>query len=410
MRYQDCRIGGSLLLCLLCLLCGLLATQVHARDARPTVAVTLSSSSPLELLKTGKYAQLDAQMNGIQAAFEHGKSDDMGVLQAFRAFYNPDPSLEPYYVEWRKRYPHSYAAHLALGIYYKYQGREARGTAFASQTSPGRLALMGLANASAVPELNKSLQLTKKPVLTYVHLMSIAGDADDRSTADADLAAANRIDPHNFIVRLKYMVMMQPRWLGRAGDMQAFYDRCKTDGLSASQLNILQAIMLEDDASTRENNHMEDIVTRDEYAKAAALAAPHPTWLGPGEYGMLVRGASRLSIQLKDYRSALNYADMGLKMDASASDLLLYRGVSNLELGHQAQAVADLRKAAALGDAWSQVYVGGLYVKGEGVPKDLDKARVLFEAAAKQGSEDGARNLEALRQGEAEGLKLQDKE
>lgn len=398
MRYRHRRVGSSLLLCLLW---ALFASYVHAQDVAASAAVASSSNAPLELLKQGKYAELDTQMNGLQAAYEHGKTDDVAVLNAFRAFYEPAPGLEPRYVEWVKRYPNSYAAHLALGIYYKYQGREARGGAYASETSSGRFALMDLAFASALPELNKSLTLTKKPSVTYVHLIDIAAHDGDRSAADAALAAANRVDPHNFIVRMKYMRMMQLRWLGRPGDMQAFYDRCKSDGLSQAQLDALQALMLIAEASNQEENHGDNAVMRDEYAKAIALIAPHVSWLSPGEYAEILKEASRLSFELKDYKAALKYADTGIQVAPDSADLFQHRGVSNLKLGHRQQAVADLQRAADLGDEWSQIYVGELYAKGELVPKDLRKARALFEAAAKQGSEDGARNLQVLDNWEA---------
>jgi hypothetical protein len=398
MRDKHCRIGR---LFFLYLLCGLFAIHVEARGTAPATNNASSRSDPMELLKAGKYAELDAQMNGIQAAYEHGKTDDITVQNAFRAFYGPDPSLEPYYVAWIKRYPNSYAAHLALGIYYKYQGREARGGAYASETSQGRFNLMDLAFASALPELNKSLALTQKPTVTYVHLMDIAAHAGDRSTADAELNAANRTDPHNFIVRMKYMEVMRPRWLGRPGDMQAFYDRCKADHLSQAQLDILQVVILEDDASIRQDNDADNTVVRDEYAKAIAFAAPHASWLSPGEYEDMLEQASSLSFQIKDYKAAFKYADLGIKVAPNSADMFKLHGVSNIELGRNKEAAVDLETSANLGNEWSQLYVGELYAKGEIVPKDLRKARGFFEAAAKQGSKEATQNLEVLDHWEA---------
>lgn len=386
------------------LLCAFLSFQAMAM-AGEAAGKQVEAGAPLELLKTGKYAELDAQLNGIQSAYEQGKTDDIAVLAAFRAFYQPDASLEPYFVEWRKRYPNSYAVHLALGIYYKYQGREARGGAWASETSSGRFASMELAFASAVPELNKSLTLTKKPEVTYVHLIDIAAHEGDRDAADAELAAGNRADPHNFIVRMKYMEMLQPRWLGREGDMQAFYQRCKADGLNQVQLDFLQAEILENDAFDRDDNGIEDVVTRDDYAKAIALIAPHPTWLPSRLYGILLTRASSLSFQLEDYKSAFKYADLGLKVVPDSAELFQLRGVSQLKTGPQQQAIADLQRAADLGSAWSQVYIGTLYAKGEGVVRDYGKARVLFEAAAKQGSQDAVQDLKVLDSLEASGSK-----
>jgi hypothetical protein len=111
MRDKHWHIGRSFFLYLLC---GLFTIHVEAQGTAPASSSASLRSDPIGLLKAGKYAELDARMNGIQAAYEHGKTDDVAVLNAFRAFYVPDPSLEPYYVIWIKRYPNSYAAHLAL--------------------------------------------------------------------------------------------------------------------------------------------------------------------------------------------------------------------------------------------------------------------------------------------------------
>lgn len=377
------------------LLCAVLSFQTMTM-AVEAVGEQVQASAPLELLKAGSYAELDADLNGIQTAYEQGKTDDVAVLAAFRAFYLSDPSLEPYFVEWRKRYPNSYAAHLALGIYYKYQGREARGGAWASETSSGRFASMDLAFSSALPELNKSLTLTKKPLVSYVHLIDIAAHEGDHDAADSALAAGNRADPHNFIVRMKYMEMLQPRWLGRDGDMQAFYQRCKVDGLDQAKLNFLQAEILENEAFDRDDNGIKDVVTRDDYAKAIALIEPHPTWLPSRQYGILLRRASGLSYQLGDYKSALKFASRGVQVLPDSADMFELRGTSELKLGQHKQALADLQKAADLGSVWSQVYVGAMYAKGETVARDYGKARVLFEAAAKQGSQEAVQNLKVL--------------
>ena len=52
-----------------------------------------------------------------------------------------------------------------------------------------------------------------------------------------------------------------------------------------------------------------------------------------------------------------------------------------------------LKKAADAGDAQAQVFLGDLFTRGKGVPKDLEEAARYFNLAAEQGDSDGQKGL-----------------
>jgi hypothetical protein len=54
------------------------------------------------------------------------------------------------------------------------------------------------------------------------------------------------------------------------------------------------------------------------------------------------------------------------------------------------------QNAAAQGDAWAQVILGGLYVRGQGVPRDYAQAAVWFRRSAQQNNAAGQLHLGEL--------------
>ncbi|MGO9863214.1 MAG: rhomboid family intramembrane serine protease [Terriglobales bacterium] len=68
-------------------------------------------------------------------------------------------------------------------------------------------------------------------------------------------------------------------------------------------------------------------------------------------------------------------------------------GVACQRSGNQREALADLRKAAELGDAHAQYYLGTLYEAGDkGLPKDTAQALYWYGKLAKQGDADSLNN------------------
>ena len=218
------------------------AVSAHAQDGidpPDTPDEVASQYASLNLLRQSRYIELDGKMNGIQRAYESGKITDERLLHEFRAFYDTDPALASRYDAWVEKMPRSYAALVARGIYLRYLGKQARGSAYIEDTPAPQIQTMSTYLTRAMRDYNASLTLTKKPLLTHHAIISvtmldavIGGDDLARRMLDESI----RVDPRNFIVRYKYFASLQTRWGGSLPQMLDFEKQARAAGLSDAQL------------------------------------------------------------------------------------------------------------------------------------------------------------------------------
>src|SRR5690606_19998049 len=151
----------------------------------------------------------------------------------------------------------SYPSHLALGIYLKKQGLEARGTKYISETSDKELNKMREYLTKARAELSKSLQLTKKPYLSIFHLLDISSTMGEKNESYALLKKANTILPSNSLARNRYLNSITPRWGGSYSEVDRFIESCKSEGAPNFVIAQLQAVKFQDKGLTfyEKNNY-----------------------------------------------------------------------------------------------------------------------------------------------------------
>jgi hypothetical protein len=218
------------------------AVSAHAQEANDppnTPEEMASQHESLNLLRQSRYVELDGKMNGIQRSYEFGKITDERLLHEFRAFYDTDPALAGRYDAWIEKMPRSYSALLARGIYLRFLGKQARGSAYIDDTPPRQIDIMSTYLAKAMRDYNASLTLTKKPLLTYhsiiaVTMLDAVMGGDD--LARRMLNESIRVDPRNFVVRYKYFASLQTRWGGSLQQMLDFEKQARAGGLSDAQL------------------------------------------------------------------------------------------------------------------------------------------------------------------------------
>ena len=238
---------------LLCTLGAVAASPVLAAD--PTIdpppetpQETAINAAHNALLREGRYEQLDKEMTQIQSEYERGIRDDISLLHLSYAFYDTDPGLEAKFTAWIAAYPQSYAARQAQGIYFRRIARKVRGISYSNQTQPQQLADMSAYLDRAMESYRLSLPLTAKPVLTYYNMLCVARLVGDRQLGKKMLDAACQIDPKNFIVRYKYMTMLETRWGGSLQDMQRFRTEVQQAGLPHEQISYFDQLISEETA------------------------------------------------------------------------------------------------------------------------------------------------------------------
>ena len=136
--------------------------------------------------------------------------------------------------------PSSYSAILARGIYYRYLGSQARGTAYISKTSRQQLDVMSMYLDKAMADYNRSVMLTGKPLLSYHAIVGVAMLNGPDGLAKEMLDESVRIDSRNFVVRYKYFNTLQTRWGGSLQHMLAFMQEARAAGLSEVQLKYFE--------------------------------------------------------------------------------------------------------------------------------------------------------------------------
>jgi Domain of unknown function (DUF4034) len=226
------------------------AVSAHAQEANDpsdTPEEMASQRESLNLLRQSRYVELDRKMNGIQRSYEVGNITDERLLHEFRAFYDTDPALAGQYDAWVEKMPRSYSALVARGLYLRYLGKQARGSAYIEETPRRQIEIMSTYLARAMRDYNASLTLTKKPLLTYHSIIAVT--MLDAIVGGDDLARrmlneSIRVDPRNVVVRYKYFASLQTRWGGSLQQMLDFEKQARAAGLSDAQLRYFASMLV----------------------------------------------------------------------------------------------------------------------------------------------------------------------
>lgn len=348
-----------------------------------------SHAEIVSLLSNQKYPELDRRLTLAQRAYARGAISDEQLREVFRGFYFTTLTLASNFDEWIAQFPRSYVAHLARGIYYKKIGQERRGGQAASETSDEQFQAMKQAFAKASSDLEQSLSLDPKPLLTYVHQLTIdqllGKSAEERAILEQSIA----LDKNNFIVRDAYMNALQTRWGGSFQQMQDFMEECRKAHLSASQLGSLQAQIADEEAW--DHRYIEGDTD------AAVRAYRREERLDPRNScrpcGPLEQAADTLREDHR-YQEAIKLYSKLLKYDPKDADALGNRAYSEEQLGLRKEAFEDFSRAAELGNPYAQDMLGRIYLVGTAVPHDRKKAIEWLTKAVAQGYEPSRELLE----------------
>lgn len=338
----------------------------------------------LRLLVAQRFDALDQHVGDLQRQFEQGQRSDHELLVALRDFYDPDPALDPLLDHWVERFPASYAALLARGIHRKYQAMALQSAGFVPAMSPRLHA--GQYQALQVLDLERSTQLTAKPVLSYVHLMdaAVSPRQDERLRVWLDRGLA--VDPDSLVLRRKYLALLRPMHGGSLDVMEAFAQDTRRRGAPASVLNALEAMVVMQRGWARQNGGDEQ----------AALALFHEA-AGLGLIGedlnMALRQEADILIRRNQFAEALAVLDRALQADPDQPRSLGMRGYALERLNRVPEALAAYERAAQLRDRWSQTHLGQIYLQGQGVAPDHRRAAQWLALAAEAGDEEAKKAL-----------------
>jgi TPR repeat protein len=333
------------------------------------------------MLLTDQFELLDAQYSAVQAAYRAGTLSEDDLRARFRAFYATDAGLEPHYAIWVQRFPRSYVAHLARGIYYKKVGWNDLSGNNVLSGADFESARQILPLQIAQQEFALSLTLEKKPLLTYLHWINVLAFQNEPQRVRSLYLQAMALDSRSFIIRENYLDTLMSRAGGSTAQMQAFVDDSRASGLTRQQIGVLEAKVAEDEAWVHRYREFDLDSTLKDYDRAAALD-PGGSCLPCGPVGKkadLLRSLNRYS------EAAVEYSRL-LSLDPQSVHALDGRGAAFFAMHQVEAAMIDFTAAADLGDDWAQDMLGRVYLLGREVPQDRALAIRYLKLAAAQGN------------------------
>jgi tetratricopeptide (TPR) repeat protein len=370
-------------------LCCILATaqaQVSCDPTPDALVDTAAKDRIRQLLKEKKFGAVEDELGDKLKRYERGAYSDLALYTTIYEAMDKQPALEPILAQWVNEQPRSSMARLLRAAYHVSAGYAKRGGERANKTSLEQFAAMRAEFDKALSELEVSLRLRPNSALPRALLIEIARSTVGPDAVRALLLDAERLDPSNQAARQAAVFALEPRWGGSLEDLDAMALRWSIAPISAPRLRFLQYRV-----ELQKGSHFyvfakEKSKALVHYRRAARICtSADALWR-----------ASHAAYDLEDWDASLEVLDELLRLSPDRGTAWERRGWAKEKLGRTGEAIRDYEKAAAMGEAWSQAKFGSLLMTGAGVPKDLDRARQLLEAAAAKGDSTARHHLDYL--------------
>jgi tetratricopeptide (TPR) repeat protein len=337
-----------------------------------------------KLLVSGQFDVLDQQFSTLQARYESGLTSDEDLRAAFRVFYDTNPALASAYDHWVSAFPRSYVAHLVRGVYYTRIGENIPANQEPKLLPPSQIDRMEEAYRQGTADLNLSLSLNRRPILTYTYKLWITRAHHDVAESRRLLDLSLKIDSSNYIVRASYATAIETRWGGNQTMLTAFIEECGRAKLSERHMRLLESVVSDDQA------WIHQFVDHDYRAAEAAYRRS-------GELGgdVNLHNLSDVLFHQHKYAEAIEPLTELLDQHPGDLDVLGNRGFAYIKSGKTREGISDWQTAAKGGSAYAQNELGRLYMLGvPGILTPDPKMGIsLFRLAAAQGLSEGQLNL-----------------
>jgi tetratricopeptide (TPR) repeat protein len=244
-----------------------------------TIAVHASESDIISLIQRNDISATEKLLGDVQRRFENGSLTEIDLRNTFRPFYKLDPESFKNLNNWATNSPRSYAAHLALGIYYKKLALTIRGGKYISETPQENIDEMTRYLEKSNNELRHSLTLTPKPYLSIFHLLDISAHFGNREDSKKLLSEANKVLPNNVLARGRYAISLLPRWGGSYAELDSFIASSRKQGVPPNIISLLESIKQDDIGHTLEE-HGDHTAALEHFEKALQLGAKAGGTLG----------------------------------------------------------------------------------------------------------------------------------
>ena len=340
----------------------------------------------LALLRDKKYEALQDTLNDRHTRMLAGEFGDRALHRLTNFADSADPALEPLLHEWVRASQSSFMALLVRGKYHESVGWKKRGTRFSDQTSQDQTDAMGDSFKRAWGDLVASSEKQPQSVLPYPELMQIASAMGNSSEVPNLLARANSVAPQNFVARLMAVSRLSPRWGGSFEAIDKILAQARLDKLNPTDLRKLEYATLKVKAAHSKDVEKRPIEALPYYTQAAKLCNSYAAWAE----------VSSIHYDREDWPQVEAATNQYMRLRPDTAWAYNRRGWALEKQGRLKDAISDFERAAEQGSDYAQNKIGYFYMTGNGFPKDLGKARVLFEKANAQGNKSAKANLEFM--------------
>jgi len=403
-----------------------LAMLRDAKLERPAARKPAAAPAPVPdraalraLFDAGKFAELDAELSAVQDAYRRGALPEDDAGRAFGALRTGDPDARKRFDQWVAEKPGSYAARTMRSQYLMDLAYMARGQEYAAKTSAAQFQGMDALFAAALEDVTVAMKADPFPIFAAYTVIVVAQGMGMREPAAAAVSTALALDPAAYWVRHAYMSGLRPEWGGSLPQMEYALAQWKRSLDDAHWQRL--ARMVEDAKWRAALEPAAKLFREKRYPDAIALYTKALD-TAPTARAFAMRGASYAQLgrdqeAIADYDRALELDPDGECCSGTRSNrgrILLRtgavdRGMADLlaaaenddtwavrelavisafgKYGRKPDYVAAVRwceRAAKQGDPLSMYCMGGLYIAGQGVPRDAAKAARWFEEAAKR--------------------------
>lgn len=290
-----------------------------------------------DLLEKGDYQQLHQILDDYQTQFENGEGGEIEYDNAIRILGNPDPKNKTYFDKWIVVMPDVYTAYLARAYYYHELAWAKRGEGFARDTTDEQFTGMHEAQAYALRDIDKALELNPKLMIAYSTLISIYSTGGSRKQKFDTLKKALNINPASYIVRRDMLQFLLPKWGGSYQAIEEFLQDTEKHIDQNQELAPLMGYL--DYAKSMQAYSKKDFDKTIDYATAA---------IEKGKKSWYFKKRAQAYYSLKDFELAVVDYSNAIKANKYDANLYVWRARAYKRLGQPGKAFRDFEFAVKL--------------------------------------------------------------
>ncbi|MEM6998251.1 MAG: DUF4034 domain-containing protein, partial [Pseudomonadota bacterium] len=250
---------------------------------------------------------------------------------------NPDPTYKEYLDEWVVGMPDVYTSYLIRGTYYLRIAWAKRGEDYSSETTKAQFEGMREAQAVALQDIKKAIELNPKLTVAYSKLISIYSTSGSRKKKFDTLNQALTMNPASYIVRRDMLYFLLPRWGGSYSAIEEFLKDTEQYINDNKELAPLMGYL--DYAKAWDTYSNKDYDETIKYTTAA---------LKKGNKSFYYKKRAHAYYSLKDFESAIKDYSNAISVHKYNSDFFIWRAKAYKKIEQPELALKDFQFAAIL--------------------------------------------------------------